>query len=193
MPAKLHKVVSLNERATAINKLFEERDTNRAVLGHELLEAQKQVNAELGRGHWEEWCAANVKRSQKDIQKIMGIAASPDPIAAHEAEKAATRERMTERAEKVRSVDQAALTRPIPQSEQSYELTAEENNRSFDRAQRKHLSPVLTVVPKIDPIQAIIDTRDQMQNDPIKPIIELIDALHIVDRIRLWEYYGNKE
>lgn len=136
MPVKLHKVVSLNERATAINKLFEERDTNRAVLGHELLEAQKQVNAELGRGHWQEWCEANVKRSVKDIQKIMGIAASDDPIAAHETEKAEKREYFAERAEKVRNIDQDALRRHIPQPEQS--------------APVQPSKPVLTVVPKVE-------------------------------------------
>jgi hypothetical protein len=52
--------------------------THRIKAGELLIEASKHVPA----GEWGRWCNANVKRSERDIRKVMKIAGTADPEAA---------------------------------------------------------------------------------------------------------------
>jgi Protein of unknown function (DUF3102) len=90
---------SLESRAASINRhidLFLRADasaqSNRIAAGQELIAAKEMVE----HGKWEAWCAANIKRSQRDIQRLMKIAGSDDPIAALEQERDRAREGMAE-------------------------------------------------------------------------------------------------
>ena len=48
-------------------------ERHRVKAGQELIEARKHV----ARGEWIAWCKANIKRGQRDIQRLMQIAAAP--------------------------------------------------------------------------------------------------------------------
>jgi hypothetical protein len=127
---RLSAAATLSERAQAINWLFTEVDAarrktacRRFELGSELIRAQAVVRKELGPGQWEAWCRGNIHRSQGDIQKVMKLALARDPMAAHEAEKAASRNQRAERTEKVRVADHAASMRHVPASEHRPVLT----------------------------------------------------------------------
>jgi hypothetical protein len=80
---------------------------HRLTAGQKLLELRARIEAgEAGDGvSWWEWFAsADISRSRKDAEKLMRMARSDDPEAAHEAEKTETRERMkTSRGAHVRS------------------------------------------------------------------------------------------
>lgn len=64
--------------------------------GRLLLQLKARIDAgEVGElAVWWEWYDDNFHRSRRDAERVMALAAAEDPVAAHEAEKAATRERM---------------------------------------------------------------------------------------------------
>jgi len=78
----------------AEDKAMDKAKQHRISTGMRLIEARQRVEAgEAGEGvGWIEWCRANVKRSIRDIQRVMRIARAEDTEAAVEAEKAANRE-----------------------------------------------------------------------------------------------------
>jgi hypothetical protein len=88
----------------------------RIAVGRKLIEARALVDA--GHRHsggafvptWTAWCGENVPgRSLRDIRKVMKLARADDPAAAHEAEKAGTRDRVAKhRAYNARSVAASA-------------------------------------------------------------------------------------
>lgn len=59
---------------------------------------------------WEAWCQENINRSLGDIRKLLKMAASHDPEAAHEAEKAGQK---AARGKKVNGADQRASMRAL--------------------------------------------------------------------------------
>jgi hypothetical protein len=56
--------------------------------GVELIAVRKRIP----HGQWEAWCADNIHRSMRDIQKMMALAGAADPEAAAEEERAKNRE-----------------------------------------------------------------------------------------------------
>jgi hypothetical protein len=90
---------SLESRAASINRhidLFSRAQgtwqAHRVRAGFELIEARKLVEKN-GLG-WEAWCAENIHRSFRDIQKMMAMARTGDPEAAAEKERSRAREGM---------------------------------------------------------------------------------------------------
>lgn len=142
---------TLNERATEINRLLGEMTVAEGKMGRrrweagvELLAAQRLVP----RGEWERWCEDNIERSQNDIQKIMKMAASLDPHAAHEEEIAAKRDaREKTRDERADTIPYSASPgRPIPGPEQIPAPSPTSNQ-----------PPKLTLVPKVDAAEQVVD------------------------------------
>ena len=66
----------------------------RVACGQSLLELRRRIEAgEGGDVKWWDWYGEHFGRSRRDAERVMELAAAKDPEAAHEAEKAATRER----------------------------------------------------------------------------------------------------
>lgn len=90
----------LDELVAKINKAFEQVDAGRIRAGKLLLEAKSLVAP----GQWRTWCESNVRRSFRDIQRLIAIASAPDPVVALQAARqtnagyvATHRDRLTER------------------------------------------------------------------------------------------------
>lgn len=67
-------------------------DDYRISAGQLLIEARTRVEkGEAGLVTWTGWCGENVKRSSRDIRRVMQLAGAPDPAAAYEAETASRR------------------------------------------------------------------------------------------------------
>ena len=89
--------ISLDQRAASINRHLnsiaraEDRaESLRYSAGRELIEAREHVAP----GEWLAWCKANIKRSFRDVQRLMKIAGADDPDAALEQDRAKAREGM---------------------------------------------------------------------------------------------------
>lgn len=81
--------------AERINQLLDKSDNleitankRRWEAGIELIKAKALVR----HGEWQTWCKTNITRSLRDIQKVMHMAGSDDPMAEHEAEIVSKRE-----------------------------------------------------------------------------------------------------
>ena len=68
--------------------------SHRVQAGKMLLEAKRLLNASGSNRSWREWCAEHIERSERDIRRLVAIAKAADPEAAHEAEKAKTRDQV---------------------------------------------------------------------------------------------------
>ena len=88
----------INARLKIIDKLEE----HRIAVAVQLQEAKQRVaNGEAGEGvTWVAWVEANIHRTMRDVNKLLAIAASPDPAAAIQVERAKAKDRMA----RVRSV-----------------------------------------------------------------------------------------
>ena len=76
--------------------------------GRELIEAREHVPP----GDWIAWCKANIKRGQRDIQRLMRIAGAEDPDAALELDRAKAREGMKATRAKATNVSRARPGQP---------------------------------------------------------------------------------
>ena len=90
---------SLESRAASINRHIDlflraevSSNSHRIQAGQELIAARAMVEP----GNWLSWCSANIKRSARDIQRLMKIAGSDDPEAALAEERETAREAMAE-------------------------------------------------------------------------------------------------
>ena len=115
----------LDTLAFGINARFEKIDRNeteaanhRIAAGKDLAEARRRVEAgEASEIEWTTWCALNIKRSLRDIRKVMQLAGSSDPQATLEAQRAAAREGMAEmrqRRSNVRPLDESISGPTVP-------------------------------------------------------------------------------
>lgn len=106
-PPTLGEVIELRQRvpgslesaAASINRhidLFTRAagafQAHRVRAGFELI----AVRPRIPHGEWENWCADNINRSMRDIQKLMTMAGADDPDEALERERTETRERVRE-------------------------------------------------------------------------------------------------
>jgi hypothetical protein len=85
---------SLDKRAASINRHIElilkaegRAGYHRLRAGQELISARKHVPP----GEWKAWCETNIKRSYRDIKRLLKIAGAEDPEAALEQERVSTR------------------------------------------------------------------------------------------------------
>ena len=68
---------------------------NRIAVGKTLLELKTRIEAgEVGQVRWWDWYGTRFARSRRDAERVMELASAPDPVAAHEVEKMADRERV---------------------------------------------------------------------------------------------------
>jgi hypothetical protein len=88
---------SLESAAASINRhidLYLRADAggqaHRVRAGFELIAVRKRIP----HGQWETWCADNIHRSMRDIQRLMKMAGADDPEAAAEEERSVRREGM---------------------------------------------------------------------------------------------------
>jgi hypothetical protein len=137
---------TLDERATEINRLLDmmtdaegKFGRRRWEAGVELLAAQRLIP----RGEWEQWCDKNIARSQRDIRKIMKMAAQSDPLAAHEEEKADSREREAE----IRTIAKERSHVPPIAGPERLPAPSPTSNQP----------PKLTLVPKVDAAEQVVD------------------------------------
>jgi hypothetical protein len=86
----------LDDLAHTINTCLDKAETYRVRAGIHLAEARERIAAgELGDGlTWREWCATNIKRSMRDVNRCLALANAPDPEAAVAKERANAREGM---------------------------------------------------------------------------------------------------
>src|SRR4051794_18692269 len=90
--------VALDEHAKRIREYLEKADKLdiqpndcRLKAGRELKEARCRVDAGETNLSWSAWCARYVKRSDRDIRRLMALAGADDPAEAREREKARNR------------------------------------------------------------------------------------------------------
>ena len=80
-------LITLDTLAEDINARLEKAEScarkveeHRLAAGLQLIEARKRVEAgEAGQIGWHDWVRANIKRTLRDVQKVMAIARAPDP------------------------------------------------------------------------------------------------------------------
>lgn len=149
----LHESVCLEDRAAAINTMFNKADRHTALgcrarweAGRELLAAQADVKKKGLK--WKKWCRENISRSYRDITKVMKMGAHDEPEAAHEEEKAEAREAM---AEFRSNMKQGANTPPLSDAERrdridqdyralspDYRALVREDMDATDEQEREH-------------------------------------------------------
>jgi hypothetical protein len=124
-------VEAINHHFADADKAIGEVKYSRIKAGELLIEASKHVPA----GEWGRWCKANVKRSERDIRKVMKVAGADDPEAALREERKRNADGRIKRTEeppavpsghrdrKVNSADQSAP--PPPQDTEVASLRAE--------------------------------------------------------------------
>jgi Protein of unknown function (DUF3102) len=119
-------IEAINHSFANVDRLTTDAKQYRIAAGKALIEASQHVPA----GEWGRWCKANVKRSERDIRKVMKLAGAADPQGAVEAEREQNREARAKRheqeqrssdARKVNNTDQSAP--PPPQSSQGSQDT----------------------------------------------------------------------
>src|SRR5579859_75195 len=77
----------INARFEKIERHEAEARDHRIAVGKDLIGARRRVDAgEAGDITWEAWCSSKIKRSLRDIRKVMRIAGSSDPEADLDAE-----------------------------------------------------------------------------------------------------------
>ena len=94
--------VSLDETVLRIHRKWErvidtqqKAHSARVECGVALLALRARIEAgEAGEISWWSWYALKFTRDRRDAERVMAIASAENPQAAHEAEKAATRQRM---------------------------------------------------------------------------------------------------
>jgi hypothetical protein len=102
--ANVVQLLSLEDHVFKVTKLFkgvkdafDKLEATRIVCGKELLALRARIEAgEAGEIDWWVWYGEHFARSRRDAEKVMALASAGDPEAAHEAEKAASRERKRE-------------------------------------------------------------------------------------------------
>src|SRR6266702_2695264 len=114
-----HETAPLDDVANAINiklRLADRSDNaasnHRLAAGKMLVTLRKRVE---GKGlNWWEWAAGRFDRSRKDIEKIMRLAKSDDPVVAAETERAEARTRMANlRSDPERAVRSGPVERTV--------------------------------------------------------------------------------
>jgi Protein of unknown function (DUF3102) len=105
-----------------INLAFRDADkaagqvkSHRIQAGKLLIEASKHVPA----GEWGRWCKANVKRSERDIRKVMKIAVADDPEAALREERKRNADDRSKRKEEPRAEPTGHRDRKVNNADQS--------------------------------------------------------------------------
>jgi hypothetical protein len=132
----------------------------RVECGMELLALRARIEAgEAGEVSWWNWYQQKFTRDRRDAERIMAIASAENPQTAHEAEKAATRQRM----QALRASRTGAQTQCAPDSAPTHR-EREQDNPSDE--QQELLPP--------DPSQQYL----------IDQIIDLFKALHRQSQIR---------
>lgn len=99
---EVHPLISIADlvyRATqswkAGDGLKEKLIASRIETGKTLLQIKARIEAgEQGQVRWWDWYGKQFARSRRDAERVMELASAPDPVAAHEVEKMADRERV---------------------------------------------------------------------------------------------------
>jgi Protein of unknown function (DUF3102) len=108
---------SLESAAASINRhidLFLRAEgtwqAHRVRAGFELIAVRRRIP----HGEWEAWCADNIHRSMRDIQRLMKMAGAEDPEAAAEEERAEVREQVREHRAAAKSDIRMSLLKDDP-------------------------------------------------------------------------------
>jgi hypothetical protein len=106
---------SINRELDALVNAEKKAESQRLRIGRDLIEASKLWRSDRNqRGTWGDWCAANIKRSMRDIQRLMAIAGADDPVKALEDERAKTREAVAAHRAKATYVSRIPPAPPVP-------------------------------------------------------------------------------
>jgi hypothetical protein len=111
-------LITLDTLAEDINARLEKAEAyarkhkeHRLAAGLQLIEARKRVEAgEAGEIGWHDWVRANIKRTLRDVQKIMAVARAPDP----EKKLAEERDRVREQVRRHRADAIRMAPSPVP-------------------------------------------------------------------------------
>jgi hypothetical protein len=163
--------VSLDDRAASIRSHLvaaaaSEADakSHRIQAGMELL----SVRAILPHGAWLPWCRVNIRRSVRDVQKLLKLAGSADPGAAVEAENARRREGA--RVVKYATVPHLEAPTPEETPEADVEATAEWLLENMPDGINETLRGVLEPMARL-PIARLLDALRILDFEPI-PLVK---------------------
>jgi ribosome modulation factor len=124
--------VDLDTHAKRANEYFDKEaalesqaDDYRLNAGRELIMARRRVDAGETDLSWSLWCAQNIKRSDRDIRRVMKMARADDPAQAREEEKERNRANKpvgSRAASPFRALDEGvgAFLRGVPQDDCPY-------------------------------------------------------------------------
>jgi hypothetical protein len=163
---------TLDDRATEINRLLGGMTVAEGKMGRRRWEAGVELLAVqrlVPRGEWQAWCDKNIARSQSDIRKIMSVAASLDPFAAHEEEKEANREyndKYRSSPKRSHEIDRNPEQAPAP-------------------APTSNQPPKLTLVPKVDVVEQFVDTWIEFSAIDKRRAFDRISSLMEVSNVAL--------
>jgi hypothetical protein len=163
--------LSLDDRAASIRSHLvaaaaSEADakSHRIQAGMELL----SVRAILPHGAWLPWCRVNIRRSVRDVQKLLKLAGSADPGAAVEAENARRREGA--RVVKYATVPHLEAPTPEETPEADVEATAEWLLENMPDGINETLRGVLEPMARL-PIARLLDALRILDFEPI-PLVK---------------------
>jgi Protein of unknown function (DUF3102) len=94
-------IEAINHSFANVDRLTTDAKQYRIAAGKALIEASQHVPA----GEWGKWCKANIRRSERDIRKVMKMAGAADPNAAAEDERKRNREDQARRREKLKRAE----------------------------------------------------------------------------------------
>jgi hypothetical protein len=138
-----HLVLDIRKHFQHVIEADERLTSARIRLGLNLLEARRRVEAgEAGDGiRWWDWFDKTFPQSRSNAEHVMALAAKPNPVAAHEAEKAATRERVRALRSRASAVHPSCTAEPVVTESTTYETEPPDRQAPMTTEQDQEVLP----------------------------------------------------
>lgn len=122
----------INARLTKATKQSQDAEDNRIAAGLHLVQVRERLKTESPGTTWKAWCAANIQRSRRDVDRCLRLARAPDPVAALATERQTRREQMAQ----TRSGQKGTHVGPFPNAERPQVTQAKTLFRQFSFDER---------------------------------------------------------
>jgi hypothetical protein len=164
------RAAQINRHLDLLTKAEGNAGRHRLRAGQHLVEARKHVPP----GEWIVWCNANIKRGQRDIQRLMKIAGADDPDAALDQERATNR--AAQAASRAKATDVSRIVDELvetPEHVEAIEKQVADVAAVETLATRAHNPAELFGI--------IVETLDRWSEDDVREF-SLMIANYLIDR-----------